>query len=78
MKDFDEEYYGWISPKSPPTNNCDVVILIYNTFQELHETKFGFYENKKWCFRNGDYTKDNHNHVHVKGWLNLPYYPKKS
>lgn len=73
MKDFDEEYYGWISPKSPPTNNCDVVILVYNTFQGFHETKFGFYENKKWCLANGDRTN-----IDVKGWLNLPYYPKKS
>jgi hypothetical protein len=73
MKDFDEEYYGWISPKSPPSNNNDVVVLIWNSNEELFHPVFGYYENKKWRLANGD-----RSNIDVKGWLNLPYYPKKS
>lgn len=73
IEEFIPTNFGWISRKTPPTNNNDVVVLIWLTDEELFVEDIGFYEANEWHLR--DYDNDS---FEVKGWFPYPYTPHNS
>lgn len=61
--------YGWVSDKTPPRNHYNVVILVYNKYDELYYETIGYYESKKWVLPK-EYIE-----CMVCGWSPIPYSP---
>ena len=69
-KKFIPTDYGWISEKTPPQDNYNIVLLLYNNFEEIFMEFIGYYENNKWhC------NEDEFSDCEVLGWIPLPYNP---
>lgn len=61
---------GWVSPKTPPVNHNNVVILLWCHFDEIYDEVIGYYEDGKWIFKSPGYNMDK-----VVGWFPIPYTP---
>lgn len=64
--------FGWVSPKTPPSNHNNVVVLIW--FNGLYFEKMGFFEDEDWIV----YDLDNdmrESAYEIQGWFPIPYTP---
>ena len=61
---------GWVSPKTPPVNHNNVVVLLWVHDDEIYDEAIGYYADGKWNFRDLGYGIDK-----VVGWFPIPYTP---
>lgn len=65
--------YGWVSEKSAPRNNHNVVVLIFDEFEQFYSEIIGYHEGGKWHLQNTP-----PNNYYICGWFPLPYTPDKN
>jgi len=70
MNTFIATECGWVSPKTPPTNHNNVVVLLWLENEELYQEIIGFYEDNEWILNDADDTN-----YSVCGWFPYPYTP---
>jgi hypothetical protein len=61
---------GWVSPKTPPVNQNNVVVLLWCPENEIYDEVIAYYESDKWQFFSREYNFDK-----VVGWFPIPYTP---
>jgi hypothetical protein len=61
---------GWVSPKTPPVNHNNVVVLLLIENNEIYHETIGYYADDEWSFRDLGYEIDT-----VVGWFPIPYTP---
>lgn len=66
---FKPTEFGWVSPKTPPVNHNDVVVLLWLVFDETYHESIGYFENGKW------YINEAYDDYEIQGWFPYPYTP---
>jgi|GEM_PF-4231890 len=62
--------FGWVSPKTPPTNHNSVVVLVWLKNEKVYQELIGFYESDNWVLYMVDDTD-----YEIHGWFPFPYTP---